>query len=220
MDNYYTLCLLKILLAFVAGFILGFERKSRQRAVGMRTLILICISSSMLSILSGWISSQIGAADNARIAAGVVSGIGFLGAGVIMKTGFNIKGLTSAAIIWTDAAVGLCIGAGLFIPSFMMLIVCVISLLVLEKIEGKWFPAGSTKFLHLTFMADFIDMKQLSSVVVKYGFYVKDINLKKNIESGQIDVQYRVMAPRMGDYSDFIDSLNTVAPLSEFAIGE
>ena len=131
MNDFYISCLIKIAFAFVAGFILGVERKFRQQVVGMRTLILICESAVMLSILSGWITNQIGSADNARIAAGVISGIGFLGAGVIMKQGLNIKGITSAAIIWADATIGLCIGAGLFVPTFIMLGVTVISLISL-----------------------------------------------------------------------------------------
>lgn len=220
MFDFYLDCLIKILLAFAAGFILGLERKSRQRDVGMRTLILICISASMLSILSDYISKEIGTADNARLAAGVVSGIGFLGAGVIMKTGFNIKGLTSAAIIWADATIGLCIGEGLFIPSFILVFICVVSLLALEKVESLWFPAGSTKFLHLTFKTETLDMLRLGEVIQKYGFYIKDVNLSKSDELMQTVVEYRVMAPRINDYTDFIQSLNTVAKLSEFSIGE
>ena len=217
---FYADCLLKIFLAFAAGFILGLERKSRQRDVGMRTLILICISASMLSILSDYISREIGTADNARIAAGVVSGIGFLGAGVIMKTGFNIKGLTSAAIIWADATIGLCIGEGLYVPSFILVTVCVVSLLALEKVESLWFPAGITKFLHLTFKTEKLDMLELSEVIHKYGFYIKDVNISKKDELNQTVVVYRVMSPRMSDYTQFIESLNTVAQLSEFSIGE
>ena len=108
MSDFFISCVFKIILSFIAGFVFGLERKFRQQVVGMRTLILICCSSAMLSILSEWIAIQSGAADTARIAAGVISGIGFLGAGVIMKTGLNVKGLTSAAVIWADSTIGLC----------------------------------------------------------------------------------------------------------------
>ena len=172
MENFYVSCVIKILFAFAVGFLMGLERKFRQQVVGMRTLILICESSAMLSILSIWIGNQVGNADNARIAAGVISGIGFLGAGVIMKQGLNIKGLTSAAIIWTDATIGLCIGAGLYIPTFILLALSLLSLVSLERIEERWFPAGRSKSLFLTYSSQKIDMARLTSLVESFGFLI------------------------------------------------
>ena len=172
----------------------------------------------MLSILSEWISIQSGAADTARIAAGVISGIGFLGAGVIMKTGLNVKGLTSAAVIWADSTIGLCIGEGLYIPSFFLLAVFILSLVLLEKIEKRWFPAGRSKSLHLTFNAGKMDMAHLRKVVVETGFVINDVNITQLLETEQTIVHYSVSAPKINDYSKFIDELNKVAPLLEVSI--
>ena len=184
----------------------------------MRTLILICCSSAMLSILSEWIAIQSGAADTARIAAGVISGIGFLGAGVIMKTGLNVKGLTSAAVIWADSTIGLCIGEGLYIPSFFLLAVFILSLVLLEKIEKRWFPAGRSKSLHLTFNVGKMDMAHLRKVVIETGFVINDVNITQLLETEQTIVHYSVSAPKINDYSKFIDELNKVAPLLEVSI--
>lgn len=216
--EFYITCAIKIVFAFVAGFILGLERKFRQQVVGMRTLILICESAAMLTILSTWITKQIGTADNARIAAGVISGIGFLGAGVIMKQGLNIKGLTSAAIIWADATIGLCIGSGLYVPTFFMLAVCVISLVSLERIEERWFPAGRSKSLHLTFKTDSLDMEQLRTAVREQGFVITDVNISQLIEDQQTIIHYSVKAPRIDDYTSIVTALNKVGPLNEFSI--
>lgn len=218
MIDFYISCLIKICFAFIVGFALGVERKFRQQAVGMRTLILICESAMMLSILSDWIANQVGSADNARIAAGVISGIGFLGAGVIMKTGLNIKGLTSAAIIWTDATIGLCIGAGLYLPSFAILLVSLISLISLEKVEERWFPARRTKSLHLTFKTDVLDMASLKKIIQEQGFFVIDMNISQTRECNRTVVQYWVKAPEINDYSNFLSALNRVGELSEFTI--
>ncbi|WP_149554486.1 MgtC/SapB family protein [Treponema pectinovorum] len=218
MRDFYISCLIKIFFAFIVGFVLGVERKFRQQAVGMRTLILICESTTLLSILSDWISIQMGSADTARIAAGVISGIGFLGAGVIMKTGLNIKGLTSAAIIWTDATIGLCIGEGLYLPSFAVLVVSIISLISLEKIEERWFPARRTKSLHLTFKTDSLDMTSLKKLIQDKGFLVTDVNMNQIKEQNLTVVHYSVKAPEMSDYTDFLCALNGVAELSEFKI--
>ena len=205
MSDFFISCVFKIILSFIAGFVFGLERKFRQQVVGMRTLILICCSSAMLSILSEWIAIQSGAADTARIAAGVISGIGFLGAGVIMKTGLNVKGLTSAAVIWADSTIGLCIGEGLYIP-------------LLEKIEKRWFPAGRSKSLHLTFNVGKMDMTHLRKVVIETGFVINDVNITQLLETEQTIVHYSVSAPKINDYSKFIDELNKVAPLLEVSI--
>ena len=218
MENFYVSCVIKILFAFAAGFLMGLERKFRQQVVGMRTLILICESSAMLSILSIWIGNQVGNADNARIAAGVISGIGFLGAGVIMKQGLNIKGLTSAAIIWTDATIGLCIGAGLYIPTFILLALSLLSLVSLERIEERWFPAGRSKSLFLTYSSQKIDMARLTSLVESFGFLITDVNVSQIFQSNMTIIHYSVKAPKINDYSNFIQSLNEVGELTEFSV--
>ena len=115
-DWYFLLeCFIKLTLSVLCGFLLGIERKSRRQIVGMKTLILICVSCTLLAILSSYMAENFGdgSSDVTRISAGVVSGIGFLGGGAIIRQGLNIKGLTSAAIIWTDSALGLAIGTGL-----------------------------------------------------------------------------------------------------------
>lgn len=218
MDNFIVSCIIKMSFAFCAGFVLGLERKFRQQSVGMRTLILICESATLLSILSSWISGQIGQADNARIAAGVISGIGFLGAGVIMKQGLNVKGLTSAAIIWADATIGLCIGAGLLIPTFIMLFISIFSLLSLERIEERWFPAGRSKSLFLTYKETSIDMKELREKVESFGFVIVDVNISQIFETNTTIIHYSVRSPRIDDYSIFLKNLNTIGKLSEFSI--
>ena len=218
MENFYVSCVIKILFAFAAGFLMGLERKFRQQVVGMRTLILICESSAMLSILSIWIGNQVGNADNARIAAGVISGIGFLGAGVIMKQGLNIKGLTSAAIIWTDATIGLCIGAGLYIPTFILLALSLLSLVSLERIEERWFPAGRSKSLFLTYSSQKIDIARLTSLVESFGFLITDVNVSQIFQSNMTIIHYSVKAPKINDYSSFIQSLNEVGELTEFSV--
>ena len=108
---------LRFALSMICGILLGIERKSRQNAVGIRTLVLISISCCLLSLLSVFIAENASIqGDPTRIASTTVSGIGFIGAGAILKQGLNIRGLTTAAIIFTAAAVGLSCGAGFYLP--------------------------------------------------------------------------------------------------------
>jgi len=101
--------LIRLAIAFAAGFMIGIERSSRRQVAGLRTHILISLGACCLMLLSLWIPQQMGSGDPGRIAAQVVAGMGFLGAGAIIKLGNNIRGLTTAASLWVTAAVGLTI---------------------------------------------------------------------------------------------------------------
>lgn len=99
----------------VCGTLIGQERRSRHKPVGMRTVTLICLGSTIFTLVS-ILMSRSAEADPGRIAAQVVTGIGFLGAGTILHTSGQVKGLTTAATIWAVAAIGVLIGAGYVIP--------------------------------------------------------------------------------------------------------
>lgn len=216
-------CFIKITASVLCGALLGIERRSRNNIVGMRTLILICVSTTLLGILSVYIPENqtekgFYGGDPTRIIAGVVSGIGFLGGGAILRQGLNIKGLTSAAIIWTASALGLTIGAGLYIQAFAVLFIILFLLVVLEKAESKWFPAAKSKTLHLMFETSKLDMSELRKIIVKHGFIICDLNLSRVESTDQTILHYTVKAPREEDYSKFEEELNQIGHLSEFSI--
>lgn len=131
---------IRLSLAFAAGLIIGFERSSRRQVAGLRTHILISVGACLLMILSVWLPQQLGSGDPGRIAAQVVSGMGFLGAGAIIRLGTNIRGLTTAASLWLIAAIGLALGAGLFIAAGATALLAFITLFILNKVERKIFP--------------------------------------------------------------------------------
>jgi putative Mg2+ transporter-C (MgtC) family protein len=105
--------LLRLLLAAVAGGLIGAEREYRDRAAGFRTIVFICVGAAFFTIVSHEIALAHDK-DPTRIAANIVSGVGFLGAGVILRDGVRVMGLTTAAIIWVSAALGMGFGAGQF----------------------------------------------------------------------------------------------------------
>ena len=108
----------KLLLACILGGLIGYEREARHKSAGLRTNILVCLGSCLVMMISVDIGDGSGV-DSARIAAQVVSGIGFLGAGAIMKEGLSVTGLTTAACLWVVAGVGLAVGLG-FYPGAVM----------------------------------------------------------------------------------------------------
>jgi len=124
--------ILKILLAAMLGGIIGLERELSHKEAGLRTNILIAIGSTLITVLSFKIAAMTRSADPARLAAQIVSGIGFLGAGAIIQARFAVHGLTTAATIWTVAAIGIAVGSGFYLLSFLVAILVVIVLTVFK----------------------------------------------------------------------------------------
>jgi len=137
--------IIRICLAFVAGIVIGLERSSRRQVAGLRTHTLIALGASCLMLLSIWLPQQIGGGDPGRIAAQVVAGMGFLGAGAIIKLGNNIRGLTTAASLWLTAAIGLTIGAGMFLAALVVIVLALITLIFMHFLERKIFPEDNWK---------------------------------------------------------------------------
>ncbi|MFC5579210.1 MgtC/SapB family protein [Lysobacter niabensis] len=129
--------------ALLLGMLVGYERSYQGRAAGMRTYGLVCMASTALTIFVGFAPLWYGGAhvrvtaDPTRVVQGIVTGIGFLCAGVIMKDGLNIRGLTSAASIWAVAAVGILLGAGFYPAALLLALLCAACMSLLQRIEAR-----------------------------------------------------------------------------------
>lgn len=136
--------ILRLLLAAVLGGFIGLEREIHGRPAGFRTHLLVSLGSCVFTVTSIWFYTIYGAAggdgavsvDPSRVAAQVVTGIGFLGAGAIIREKASIRGLTTAACLWVAAAIGVACGIGLFALSAVVTATAIGSLLVLKKVEG------------------------------------------------------------------------------------
>ncbi|MBC7874820.1 MAG: MgtC/SapB family protein [Ferruginibacter sp.] len=160
-DHWEILDVYKALMAVAAGIILGLERELKDKAAGLKTITIICLGATLFGILSYKVG---GATNPTTIAAYVVSGVGFLGAGAIFKDGFTISGLTTAGIIWLAAAVGLAIGFGEFY-------------LAATFMTGSLIIIFITPFINRVFRSRKLG-RQLQLVIAK-----EDIALKDNILS-------------------------------------
>jgi len=142
-----------LVFALAAGALIGLERTYRGRAAGFRTYALVCLSSSMLMLATSlppeWLAPGARGmltSDPGRVVQGIMTGIGFLGAGVIVKEGFTVRGLTTAASIWATAAIGILIGIGLLIPSLAAMLLTVGLLSAFRPIEDR---VPTQRFLHV-----------------------------------------------------------------------
>lgn len=211
--------LLRFLLSFACGICMGLERKLRQHAVGIRTLVLICVSSCLLSIMS-FVMADFGyiTGDPTRIAAGVVTGIGFIGAGGILRQGFNIRGITTAAIIFTAAAIGLACGAGLYIPALITLTLELITLFIFEKIENKMFPASNTKVIRLTFKNSNINQNQIKEILKNFKMILLDTDIEYCLENKTVLMTLMVKVPDATDYLEVATKFSQMPELVNFSM--
>lgn len=129
---------LRLIIAAILGGLIGLERESLNKAAGFRTHTLVCVGSCLIMVISIEMYTRVGQhqiGDPARLAAQVVSGIGFLGAGTIMRSGLGVKGLTTAATLWVVAGIGLAVGAGSYFPAVVTTAIVFLVLVYLSRIE-------------------------------------------------------------------------------------
>ena len=153
METDFNLILSRLFLALLAGGFIGLERAIHGREAGFRTHTLVCVSSSLLMLLMTYQWQLIPQqyidtirTDPTRMAQGIMTGIGFLGAGVIIKEGLTVRGLTTAASIWMTAAIGIVIGLGFYVPAFAATVITVVTLSMFRWIESF---VPSMKYAHL-----------------------------------------------------------------------
>jgi putative Mg2+ transporter-C (MgtC) family protein len=167
---------LNLLGAMLLGMAVGYERSYNGRAAGMRTYGLVCMASTALTIFVGFAPLWYGGAshdmipDATRVVGGVVTGIGFLCAGVISKEGLNITGLTTAASIWAASAVGVLLGVGFYASALVLAALCMLSMTLVHQIE-KTLPGRASFDVTLTFRRDAApEFDELAGVAKAHGY--------------------------------------------------
>lgn len=200
---------LRLGLAALAGGAVGLEREMRRQTAGLRTHILIAVGAALLTLLSIWMPQVFGlnVSDPTRIAAQIVSGIGFLGAGAIVKSGSNTKGLTTAASIWGVAALGMAIGAGMIVPSLIALGFILVTLTILEPVEKHFFPPERVKLLQVWYDESTADRKKIDSVLRSYGVRGQSFDAAQSITKKQTRINILARVPINLDVEKFFKAL-------------
>src|SRR3979490_2267633 len=127
---------LRLTVAAVLGAVIGIEREVRRRPAGIRTSLFVCLATALFTILSGEIAHRLGDAGSTRIASNVVQGIGFLGAGAILKEAGSLVGMTTAAAIFLEAAIGMAVGGGLIAVGASATVLAIFALVALGWVES------------------------------------------------------------------------------------
>jgi putative Mg2+ transporter-C (MgtC) family protein len=198
MNLLYENILLHLLTALVAGGLIGLERSYHGRPAGFRTHVLVCVSSSMLMLVtlyqSNWYIAPLAdtvRTDPTRMAQGIMTGIGFLGAGVIMKDGLSVRGLTTAASIWMTAAIGILAGIGFYFPVLMVTTLTVAALSIFRWVErilpAYYYAQHVVRFQSESVMGE----EALRELIAAHGFSIANMSYSME-DSGRI-FEYRMV---------------------------
>ena len=215
----------RLVLSFIAGGLIGLEREASRQTAGLRTHVLVCVAAALVMLVSAFGFADIldkdhVALDPSRIAAQVVSGIGFLGAAAVLRLGNSIKGITTAASIWAAAAVGLAIGAGLFVPAAMAVGLILVALVALEAIERRFFPAERIKTINLFFTNTTVDTKKVLRIATGYGIKVQTINVIQELHRGRVKVNLLVKFPITINIPRFYKDLRELSAIYKIEMEE
>lgn len=173
---------IRLLAATLCGGLLGLERERRKRPAGLRTYILVCIGSTLVMMTNIYIMEKYQTGDPTRLAAQVISGIGFLGAGTIIVTTRNrVRGLTTAAGLWASACMGIAIGAGFYVGALIGCLLVFIAMSVLHGLNDKVLAKSNVVNLYIEF--------QNTTALSTFLKYLRENNMKiVDIEVSRVDV--------------------------------
>jgi putative Mg2+ transporter-C (MgtC) family protein len=190
--------LIRLLAACLLGGAIGFERDIHGRAAGLRTNMLVSTGAALFMLVSvamAQIYSQSPEGtglrvDPSRIAAQIVTGIGFLGAGAIIKEGFNIRGLTTAACLWVSAGVGMAAGAGLFEMAILVTLIGIFTLVVVNRFE-RVYAKDSYRILKIT-VANDVDISRVIEVVKRKHLKILFLDFDRDYNTNQMLITFTI----------------------------
>lgn len=187
---------LRIALACVLGGVVGYERESVNRPAGFRTHILVCVGSALVMMTGEFIARNFdGTPDPARLGAQVVSGIGFLGAGTILRAGFNVRGLTTAASLWAVSCVGLACGIGFYLGAILTAVTICATLVFFKRIEQKIWLRNTQKTILVETGDVAAAVNGVGEVFSKYGIETRRIAFPGKDEGGGVSIRFAVKMP-------------------------
>ncbi|HWK60585.1 MAG TPA: MgtC/SapB family protein [Eoetvoesiella sp.] len=182
----------RLLLGAALGSVIGFERERLSWAAGLRTHMLVCVGSTLIMIVSAFGFADILGQGNvtldpSRMAAQVVSGIGFLGAGSILLRGEVIRGLTTAASLWSVAAIGLAVGGGMYVASIASTIIILIILAGIKPLEQRYIAAKQERRMQLVVEHGALNLHVLSSTLGSGGSRIKQFVVQPSDSDKALD---------------------------------
>ncbi len=212
MENLLLEDLLKMLLAMLIGGLIGAEREFRDKAAGFRTIIFICVGSTLFTILSAKIGGE---QDPSRIAASIITGVGFIGAGAILQGRERVIVLTTASTIWIAAALGMGIGGGYYLLTGLATAATLIVLLAFRRLEGLIHKSRDIRTYEIHCLLEAMEIKELEELVRESGLELVE---HKKMKSDNKMITTWIVYGSSDDHHRFMDRLFSNPAVIEFKV--
>jgi putative Mg2+ transporter-C (MgtC) family protein len=207
----------RLLISALLGGIVGAEREWRNQPAGLRTHLILSLGAALATVVSIELGSRAGS-DPGRIAANIVTGIGFLGAGVIFRFGISVRGLTTAASIWTTAVIGMAVGAGMYWGAFVATGFLLLSLVILRRLESL-FPSGrGSRNVHVSARSTPGIMKEVEAVFDGFGATVNTMDFRRDRSLDRIEVRAVLETPPNSRPVDLANALRELEEIIEVEV--
>ena len=205
----------KLTLAMLLGALVGFERKRKGQTAGVRTFSLICMGACLAMVLSIYVPQEylgLKNGDPSRIAAQVVSGIGFLGAGAIIQMKGSVRGLTTAAGIWMTATIGMAVGVGMYLCSIIATAMILIILAAFQIYESRARIGQENRMVKITVEGVIDDITPYREILNAHSVHLSTYYINYDYAQNRTELNMAVLAPSHRNYLPMFNALRTIRP--------
>ena len=205
----------KLTLSLLLGCVVGLERKRKGQIAGLRTFALISMGATLAMILSIYIPQEymgLKNGDPGRVAAQVITGVGFLGAGAIIQMKGSVRGLTTAAGIWMVATIGMAVGVGMYLVSGIATLLIIFILGTLERYEHKLNIGQESKIVRVKVRGIVTTQSEYSKIFAKHAIHVSDEYLKFDYDQDFTIINYVILTKGGVDFAALFSELHDVQP--------
>lgn len=209
--NFIGTCF-KLVLSMLLGSIIGFERRRRGQTAGVRTFSLISMGSTLAMVLSVYVAQKYSDGDPTRMAAQVISGIGFLGAGTIIQMKGSVRGLTTAAGIWMVSTLGMAVGCGLYMIALIATLLILFILIQLERIEHRVSLRSESRTIRIKVDVILNDIHKYRDVLKKYNVQLSNFFLEYDFEQHETRLNLVVILRENVDYVGLFHDFEELYP--------
>ena len=203
----------KMLLSLALGGAIGYEGKRKGQIAGVRTFALISMGATLAMILSIYVPQEylgLKNGDPARIAAQVITGIGFLGAGAIIQMKGSVRGLTTAAGIWMAAAIGMSVGVGMYVIAVVSTLLILATLILFERYERRINLVRETKFLRIVVSGGMPDVVPYKQLLKRHHIHLMDEFADVDYRQNTATLSFVILLRDQCDYREFLDEIAAI----------
>lgn len=224
-DPVYAEIAVRLVIALAFGGMIGLERTYHGRPAGFRTHALVCLSTSLLMLVTVYETRWFPVfeqgrvtLDPTRMAQGIMTGIGFLGAGTIMKEGVTVRGLTTAASIWTTAAIGILVGIGFYFPAVLATLLTLGTLGVFRWIESRLPAQFYAQFAIRFARHEAMPEEQMRELLREHGFTVANLSYQLDADGHYVEYRMVIRSNRAENASLLAETLAKLETVKEFRV--